>query len=68
MLNRLVSLAMSTSVLKVLPGQFDIKRHSPCILYIEYSSFFIFTDTGWKGVAISRVTTFCHMERKAQTW
>ena len=29
MLNRLASLAMSTSVLKALPGKLDIKRHSP---------------------------------------
>ena len=36
MLNRSASLAMSTSVLKALPGKFDIKRHSPCILYIHY--------------------------------
>ena len=28
------SLAMSTSVLKALPGKLDIKRHSPSILYI----------------------------------
>ena len=28
------SLAMSTCVLKALPGYFDIKRHSPSILYI----------------------------------
>ena len=27
------SLAMSTSVLKALPGKLDIKRHSPSILY-----------------------------------
>ena len=31
MLNRLASLAMSTSVLKALPGKLDIKRHSPSI-------------------------------------
>ena len=30
----LASLAMSTSVLKALPGKLDIKRHSPSILYI----------------------------------
>ena len=29
------SLAMSTSVLKALPGKLDIKRHSPSILYIN---------------------------------
>ena len=26
---------MSTSVLEALPGKLDIKRHSPCILYLE---------------------------------
>ena len=34
MLNRSASLAMSTSILKALPGKPDIKRHSPSILYI----------------------------------
>ena len=34
MLNRSASLAMSTCVLKALPGKLDIKRHSPSILYI----------------------------------
>ena len=29
MLNRSASLAMSTSVLKALPGKLNIKRHSP---------------------------------------
>ena len=35
MLNRSASLAMSTSVLKALPGKLDIKRHSPSILYLQ---------------------------------
>ena len=35
MLNRSASLAMSTSVLKALPGKHDIKRHSPSILYFD---------------------------------
>ena len=35
MLNRSASLAMSTSVLKALPGKLDIKRHSPGILYVS---------------------------------
>ena len=35
MLNRSASLAMLTSVLKALPGKFDIKRHEPIILYIS---------------------------------
>ena len=34
MLNRSASLAMSTSILKALPGKLDIKRHSPSILYL----------------------------------
>ena len=34
MLNRSASLAMSTSILKALPSKLDIKRHSPCILYL----------------------------------
>ena len=29
------SLAMSTNVLKALPGKLDIKRHSPSILYLH---------------------------------
>ena len=35
MLNRIASLAMSTSVLKTLPGKFDIKRHSPSIIVFD---------------------------------
>ena len=35
MLNRLARLAMSTSVLIDLPGKLDIKRHSPCILFLK---------------------------------
>ena len=37
MLNRSPILVMSTSVLEVLPGKLDIKRHSPSILYISAS-------------------------------
>ena len=37
MLNCSASLAMSTSVLKALPGKLDIKRHSPSILYLMAS-------------------------------
>ena len=40
MLNRSASLAMSTSVLKALPGKLDIKRHSPSILYTVDSEMF----------------------------
>ena len=41
MLNRSASLALSTSVLKALPGKLDIKRHSP---YIS-KDFPLHTDT-----------------------
>ena len=34
MLNRPASFAMSTSVLKALPGKHDIKSRSPSILYL----------------------------------
>ena len=36
MLNRSASLAMSTSILKALPGKLDIKRRSPSILYLSH--------------------------------
>ena len=35
MLNHSASLAMSTSILKALPGKLDIKRRSPSILYLK---------------------------------
>ena len=38
MLNCSASLAMSTSILKALPGKLDIKRHSPSILYFADNS------------------------------
>ena len=38
MLNRLTSLAMSTSVLEAWPGKLDLKKHSPSILYIQDDS------------------------------
>ena len=38
MLNRSASLAMSTYVLKALPGKLDIKRHSPSILYLRVTA------------------------------
>ena len=37
LLNRSASLAMSTSILKALPGKLDIKRRSLSILYIFWS-------------------------------
>ena len=43
MLNRSASLAMSTSVLKALPGKLDIKRHSPSILYLPVLCAYICT-------------------------
>ena len=40
MLKPSVSLAISTSVLKALPGILDIKRHSPSILYLSVFELF----------------------------
>ena len=40
MLNCSASLAMSTSVLKALPGKLDIKRHSPSILFFSKSVYY----------------------------
>ena len=37
MLNRSASLAMSTCILKALPGKLDNKRHSSSILYLPDS-------------------------------
>ena len=42
MLNRSASLAISTSVLKALPGKLDIKRHSPSILYVLYRTVVVY--------------------------
>ena len=46
MLNCSASLAMSTSILKALPGKLDMKRHSPSIpyiiFYLEVERVFIF--------------------------
>ena len=36
MLNRSASLALSTSVLKALPGKVDIKKRSPSIIYLLF--------------------------------
>ena len=36
MLNRTASLAMSTSILKALPGKIDIKRLSPSLVVSMY--------------------------------
>ena len=44
MLYRSASLAMSTSVLKALPGKLDIKSHSPSILYLLLSPLFVGGD------------------------
>ena len=36
MLNRSASLAVSTRILRALPGKLDIKRHSPSISYFPF--------------------------------
>ena len=42
MLNRLASLAMSTSILKALPGKLDIKRREPGIIFISLPNVSLF--------------------------
>ena len=55
MLNRSAIFAMSTSVLKALPGKLDIKRHSPSILYIPHNllSAFIIGTLRVKGLILN---------------
>ena len=61
MLNRSASLAMSTSVLKALPGKLDIKRNSPSILYLhimyEPDCYFLQQD---KEVNLTCLHQCCH--------
>ena len=49
MLNRSASLAMSTNILKALPGNLDIKRHETGIQY-EYDN-----SSEWKGLKHRRI-------------
>ena len=45
---------MSTSILKALPGNFDIKRHSPSILYLlEALRCVLEQDTFWSAKALA---------------
>ena len=58
MLNRSASLAMSTSVLKALPGKLDIKRHSPSILFLRVflSAFLrLFPIMPWVGLWLCHI-------------
>ena len=58
MLNRSASLAMSTSVLKALPGKLDIKRHSPSVLYIfacTISFHYFVVDDDKKGLTTGAI-------------
>ena len=52
MLNLSAGLAMSTSVLKALPGKLDIKRLSPSILYVtcvlNYTLLLLLVSMAWK--------------------
>ena len=58
MLNRSASLAMSTCVLKALPGKLDIKRHSPSILYVLGPCFVV-----WFPVSFFVKLSFFYEER-----
>ena len=56
MLNRSACLAMSTSVLKALPGKLDIKRHSPSNLYLfepgQLYTLALSTKFSWAGLFV----------------
>ena len=63
-----LGLAMSTSILKDLPGKLDIKRHSPSILYILASTCYFSTyqigiqgmiKPGWANVQTAKTFTAC---------
>ena len=55
MLNRSASLAMSTSVLKALPGKLDIKRHLPSILYLVGLGQFSVAEQLSLGLSLSQI-------------
>ena len=77
MLNHSASLAMSTCVLKALPGKLDIKRHSPsnlyfhCICYVLYCHEDCVNKTLCSVVVISSIKTvsphFWHADMSIQT-
>ena len=62
MLNRSASLAMSTCVLKALPGKLDIKRHSPSILYVSIPDLCLLLFSLISG------PLFCHAECCPDGW
>ena len=59
MLNRSASLAMSTRVLKALPGKLDIKRHSPSILFLTWVHFMKCNGNGDKLIKPRTCRVFC---------
>ena len=60
MLNRSTSLAMSTCVLKALPGKLDIKRHSPSILYLDSIHADCQRDFRSQGFCETKLVQFVH--------
>ena len=61
MLNHSASLAMSTSVLKALPGKLDIKRHTPSTLYVSIITLFIEIETiAYYQLAIASIVSVCN--------
>ena len=74
MLNRSASLAMSTSVLKALPGKLDIKRHSPSILYLfggidGWKKTFTAGTCDWKNISMlikRHAGENCHLDASAR--
>ena len=59
MLNRSASLAVSTSVLKALPGKLDIKRHSPSTYSLCLVILVVLTSTLLRSVQIAVDSRYC---------
>ena len=66
MLNRSASLAMSTSVLKALPGKLDIKRHSPGILYLAHLSQWLMVSYFDRWMSVVRPLSYVRRQQLPQ--
>ena len=60
---RLASLAMSTCILKALPGKLDIKRHSPSILYFHIITSLLQVSNNLKSASVFVCIRFSCNER-----
>ena len=63
MLNRSAGLAMSTCILKALPGKLDIERHSPSIIYL-LRLYFTLEGGSAKRIVHAGIQTKMNIDRK----